>query len=255
MNIFQALILGLIQGLTEFFPISSSAHLRLGKWAMGIADGESLLYFDLICHAGTLLALIFFFKKDLWQILFDLKKIKIFTLALFPLIPAYFLLKPVRLALSDPSYMGYCLLITSVILFISSNKIAIGSHQKKAHVLCIGIAQAAALIPGISRSGSTMATARAFGWEWKEAARFSFLLAIPAILGGEFLETVKLFKGHSESIGAVSVFCYIVGFISSFLTGWITIRWAFSLYDKGKIRPFAWYCMGASIVAWVAFHG
>ena len=255
MNMFEALILGAVQGVTEFFPISSSGHLRLAKWLMGIPDGEHLLYFDLLCHAGTLCALLFFLRREVMETLTDIKKIGWFALALLPLVPAYFLLKPIRTALSDPSYMGYCLLITSFLLFTSTKKKIIPSQQKTSHVICIGIAQAIALIPGISRSGSTMAAARFLGWEWRDAARFSFLLAIPAILGGEVLETIKLFKGHSESVGAVMPLCYAAGFFSSLSIGLIAVRFAFSLYDKGTIRPFAWYCMAAGIAAWAAFHG
>ena len=253
MNIFQAIVLGVIQGLAEFFPISSSAHLRLAKWAMSIPDGEQLLYFDLMCHAGTLAALFYFLRRDVFEILRDVKKIGLFSIALLPLVPAYFLLKPVRLALSDPSYMGYSLLATSLFLFAATQKKSIPSQQKTSHVVCIGMAQALALIPGISRSGATMAMARVLGWEWKQAARFSILLAIPAILGGELLETIKLMKGNSESIGAVSPLCYAAGFFAALSVGFIAVRFAFSLYDRGVIRPFAWYCLGAGLIAWACF--
>ena len=255
MTVFQALLLGIVQGLTEFFPISSSAHLRLSKWLLGIADGEQLIYFDLLCHAGTLVALLWFLRKDIWKVLFDLKKIGIFALALTPLVPAYFLLKPVRIAFSNPAYLGYCLIITSLLLFLASKPRNNLSQQKTSHVVCIGIAQAMALIPGISRSGSTMSIARFCGWEWKDAARFSYLLAIPAILGGEVLETVKLFKGHSEAIGAVSPLCYLLGFASSLGVGLLAVKFAFSLYEKGTVRPFAWYCLAVGIGAWMVFHG
>jgi undecaprenyl-diphosphatase len=250
MTFFQALLLGLIQGITEFFPVSSSAHLRIFKNLLGISDGEHLLYFDLLCHAGTLVALLFFLRHDLLDLLKAPKKMALMFLALLPLVPAYFLLKPLRLALSDPAYLGYCLMTTSLILFLATRKETV-SEQKNRHVLCIGVAQTLALIPGISRSGSTMAMARFCGWEWKDAAKFSFLLAIPAILGGELLETVKLFRGQSEAIGAIPGSCYAAGFAMSLVVGLISVRFAFSLYEKGIVRPFAWYCMAAGIGVWL----
>lgn len=254
MTFLEALILGVVQGLTEFFPISSSAHLRLTKWLLAIPDGEHLLYFDLMCHAGTLIALLSFLRKDIFNILCDRKKIGLFILALLPLFPAYFLLKNVRVSLSQPAYLGFFLLVTSFFLFLASfykNE----AQQKKRHVICIGLAQAMALIPGISRSGATMSCARLLGWKWKEAARFSFLLAIPAVLGGEILETMKLIRGQSESLGIVSLPCYFVGFCASLAVGLFSVRFAFKLYEKGIIRPFAWYCLATGLMAWVALRG
>ncbi len=259
MTYIQALILGIVQGITEFFPVSSSAHLRLCKKLLGIPDGEHLLYFDLLCHAGTLLALILFLRKDILLILKDLQKIKLYFIALLPLVPAYFLLKPVRIALSDPSYLGYFLLVTAAILFAASKKktplIGQEKSQKWKNVLWIGFAQAAALIPGISRSGSTIATARFCGWSLHEGAKFSFLLAIPTILGGEFLETVKLLQNSSEAGNSVSLWSYGIGFMASFGIGLFSVRAVFWIYERNIVRPFAWYCLGIGIIALALFHG
>ena len=255
MNYLQALILGIIQGLTEFFPVSSSAHLRLAKKLLAIPDGEHLLYFDLLCHAGTLLALIIYLRKDIFLILKDLRKTSLFFIALLPLIPAYFLLKPVRIALSDPSYLGFFLLVTSGLLFAASFiQPTNGKGQKWGNVVWIGLAQALALIPGISRSGSTIATARFCGWTLSEGAKFSFLLAIPTILGGEFLETVKLIRGSSEAMGVVSLPSYAIGFAASFGIGLFSVRAVFWIYERGIIRPFAWYCLGMGLIA-IVWHG
>ncbi len=275
MTFFHALILGLVQGITEFFPISSSGHLRLFKWFLGIPDGEHLLFFDLVCHAGTLLALLIYLRKDVIDILTDRKKIALYGLALIPLVPAYFLLKPLRLVLSDPSYLGYCLMITGAILYTASLKTVINPRlqlvaeggkpvphsqfervPKWKDVLCIGVVQCLALIPGISRSGSTIAAARFCGWEWKEAARFSFLLSIPTILGGQLLETIKLLKGESEAVGAISWICYGSGFAAAFIVGLGAVRFVFWVYNQGSVRPFAAYCLGAGLFAWAVFnHG
>ncbi|HSX12875.1 MAG TPA: undecaprenyl-diphosphate phosphatase [Chlamydiales bacterium] len=246
MTFFQALILGIVQGITEFFPISSSAHLRLFKNLMHIPDGEHLLYFDLLCHAGTLLAVIIYLRKEVFLVLASMRKIGLFFLALLPLVPAYFLLKPVRIALSDPMYLGYFLLVTALILF-SASFIVKKNPPKTIHALWIGMAQALALIPGISRSGSTIAVARFCGWTLKEGALFSFLLAIPTILGGELLETIQLLKSTSASI--VPWTSYAAGFLASFGSGLFSCRTVFWIYERGLIRPFAWYCLTVGLIA------
>lgn len=252
----EALILGILQGITEFFPVSSSAHLRLAKKLLNIPDGEHLLYFDLLCHAGTLFALVFYLRKDILLTIKDMRKIFLFSIALVPLIPAYFLLKPVRVALSDPSYLGFFLLVTSGLLFLSSYPFSRNEKgQKWTNVVWIGLAQAFALIPGISRSGATIATARFCGWTLSEGAKFSFLLAIPTILGGEFLETAKLLRGSSEALGMVPLSSYAIGFGASFGIGLFSVRAVFWIYERKKIRPFAWYCLGIGLLTLALFHG
>lgn len=250
MSFIQAIILGLVQGLTEFFPVSSSAHLRLAKWLLGVADGEKLLSFDLLCHSGTLLALLIYLRRDVWEILQSIKKVGLYALALIPLIPAYFLLKPLRVMASDPAYLGYALMATAALLFAASKKRAVNPSQKWQHVVCIGLMQTIALIPGISRSGSTIAAARFCGWGWRESARFSFLLAIPTILGGELLE---MMKGHVDS--GIPAACYAGGFAAAFILGLASVRFVFWVYEKERVRPFAWYCLGVGFFAWAMYHG
>jgi undecaprenyl-diphosphatase len=256
MTLIQALILGAIQGLTEFFPISSSAHLKLGRYLMGI-EQEGLIYFDLVCHAGTLAALLIYLRSEIGAALRDKKTRLYLILGLTPLLPAYFLLKPLRSAASNPMYLGYFLFITSLFLFLASKKQSISfdaGRPKWKSVLCIGLVQTMALLPGISRSGSTIAAARLLGWDWLSAARFSFLLAIPTILGGQLMETVQLIRGH-EILNSIAWPCYLAGFAASFGLGMVGVRFVFRFYELGIIRPFAWYCLGAAIAAWLAFHG
>ncbi|MGB7977837.1 MAG: undecaprenyl-diphosphate phosphatase [Chlamydiales bacterium] len=251
MSFIQAIILGLVQGITEFFPVSSSAHLRLAKWLLGVGDGESFVLFDLICHTGTLLALLIFLRRDVWELMKIPKKTALYFLALLPLIPAYFLLKPLRLAASAPPYLGYALMTTGALLFAASRKKGpFGVRVKWKHVLCIGVMQTMALIPGISRSGATIAAARFCGWDWREAAKFSFLLAVPTILGGECLE---LWKGIPDNGPAAA--CYAGAFLAAFGLGLASVRFIFWVYEMGNIKPFAWYCLGLGIFARVVFHG
>jgi undecaprenyl-diphosphatase len=259
LTLLQAIFLGIVQGLTEFLPISSSAHLKLAKHLLGISDGEHLLYFDLVCHSGTLLALILFLKKEILEVLQNRSLWPLFALALLPLVPAYFLLKPLRIAASNPTYLGYFLMLSSLFLFLASKKKSVGAsieRKKWRDVICIGMMQTTALLPGVSRSGSTIATARLLGWDWLQAARFSFLLSIPAILGGQVLETIKLLHQSSSLDGLpLSAACYGAGFGASFALGLVGVRKVFSIYAQGNVRPFAWYCLGAGLFAWWIFHG
>jgi undecaprenyl-diphosphatase len=300
LNFLQALLLGIVQGITEFFPVSSSAHLRFVRGLMGLGEGEQWLYFDLACHLGTWVALVFFLRREIWGVLTSIKAIGLFTLALVPLVPAYFLLKPLRVYLSAPAYTGYFLMVTAILLFLASRvqkKDRIDMIGQDVHdagrpcnpemgnpayptpsflgssrasradpvflssvapvqqskpspkipaVICIGIAQAMALLPGLSRSGSTIATGRLWGWTWVEAARFSFLLAVPTIFGGEVLESWKLLGGETQ----VDFIPCVVGFGSALGVGLLSVRCVFWLYERAYVKPFAWYCFGFGLV-WI----
>lgn len=312
-SFFQAIILGIVQGLTEFFPISSSAHLYFAKSLMGLKDTNP--FFDLVCHMGTLFALLIFMRKEVLNVLKSIKTMSLFFLALLPLIPAYFLLKPLREAASDPAFLGYALIFTAALLFaaelkkspvlatspslaplshtISSEGVQDGSlalfspgrkhcqkdkespgenkddvtdctdsprecekegrakepSKKWPAVLCIGLMQTMALIPGISRSGSTIATARFMGWSWIEGCKFSFLLSIPAILGGEVLEIAR-----GVDRGGASWSCLLGALFASFAVGLIGVRFIFWIYERQKVKPIALYCLSIGIL-WTLLHG
>ena len=241
MNHWHALILGLIQGLTEFFPISSSAHLKIAKMLLGIEVEESHI-FDLFCHFGTLVALVYFLRGDISRLFFqERKKLLLFFIALCPLVPFYFLLKPVREMASAPHLLGFFLMTTSLILFLGGYlRWKTGSPNKQA--FWIGTMQAVALIPGISRSASTISAARVLGWSVPEAVRFSFLLSIPTIMGGTGLELIK----HYDKSFSLS-HC-LVGFSASLGVGLLVLPFAFRFLERGNLKPFAWYCLFAGIV-------
>jgi undecaprenyl-diphosphatase len=214
---------------------------------LGLSEGEQWVYFDLACHAGTWLALAYFLRKEIWEVLRDVRKIGLYTLALMPLIPAYFLLKPYR----TPAYTGYFLLLTAALLFLAAKKRAVSHEKKWTSVLFIGMMQGLALLPGLSRSGSTIAAARFCKWEWIDAARFSFLLAIPTILGGEVLESYKLLKGGQAEISLPHC---AIGFLASFTVGLATVRLVFWMYEQKMVKPFAWYCLGLGLLMIWIFH-
>ncbi len=248
MTIIQALFLGLVQGLTEFFPISSSTHLALAKALIGLPTGEATVLFDLVCHMGTLAAALYIFRQDI-ALLFTIRRDKLLQifLAMIPLIPAYFLLKPFRQSIHGFGGLGVTLSITALLLFLGEyirlNQTAKIHWSRRARdALCIGALQATALIPGISRSASTISCARFLGWNASEAVRFSFLLAIPTIFGGNCLETLHYLQNSSQSL-PISLPCCLMGFGASALGAIAIINPALRFLEKGRLRPFAWYCL------------
>ncbi len=245
MDWIKATILGLVQGCTEFFPISSSAHLKIVKSWLGISTGEETVLFDLACHLGTLLALVIYFRKDLWNLFFvKPRKLLLYIIALLPLLPAYFLLKPIRLWASQPHFLGACLLITAVLLFVAQ-KMRKGSSESPTwkDALWIGSLQSVALVPGISRSASTITAGVWRGLNVSEAVRFSFILSIPAVAGGAFLELLKIEKQTAFDIPTCAI-----GLGVSALVGLGIVRIAIPFLQKGNFRPFALYCLIVSIL-------
>lgn len=248
MSWLHALILGLIQGITEFFPVSSSAHLKFFKTFFGVPAGEETVLFDLFCHMGTLLALIVYFKKDILELFYQPRRLIPFMIALAPLVPFYFLLKPLRDALSKPEYLGFCLVGTAAILYFVSRL----PGKSKAHItnkdaLWIGACQGIALIPGISRSAATIGAGLWRGASPMEAVRFSFLLSLPAVSGGTFLELLKI-KSHFASMSLVELPHCLIGFATAAIVGLATVRFAIPLLQKKVLKPFAGYCLIAGIL-------
>lgn len=254
MTFFESLFLGILQGITEFLPVSSSAHLKLLKILFNIKEMNNFYLFDLFCHLGTIFASIIFLRKEILKIFKKKSDILIIIVAILPLIPFYFFLKPVINYFSSNRFLPFFIFLTSIILFIVSNikpkeSINLSSKKKIKDVLIIGCMQALALIPGLSRSGWTISSAYLRGWNIQKAIRFSFLLSIPTILGGTFWESFKhLIK--SDSINNLPYNCYITGFFTSFIVGYFTIRYIFSIETSKRLKPFAWYLL---ILAFVSF--
>ena len=243
MNWLHALILGIIQGCTEFFPISSSAHLQCLKDKLHLSADSPL--FDLACHLGTAAVLVIYFRQDIRQLFCAPKKFIPFALALVPLVPAYLLLKPLReLVTHSTTLLAPCLLVTAGLLFFARGKLE-GKTFRHRDAVWIGAMQGLALIPGISRSASTIATGLFRGMSTRAAVRFSFLLSIPAIGGGAVIEAWKL---ASTSPPLAELMPCMLGFCASACVGACVIRRAMPLLDRGVFRPFAWYCLIAAIL-------
>ncbi|MBO8158553.1 undecaprenyl-diphosphatase UppP [Thermosyntropha sp.] len=246
MTTLQAFILGMVQGLTEFLPISSSGHLVIFQHLFGLE--EAPLTFDVLLHMGTLVAVFIAFWRDIVAILkkpFD----KLTFLILVGIIPAglagYFLEDYVSMAFESLLVVGLGLIFTGAILKISENYANNNILLKKAEeisykdALFIGILQAFAILPGISRSGSTIAAGLFAGLDRDFAARFSFLLSIPVILGAGIFQLKDLSFAVVE---AADIAPYVVGMLSAALFGYFAIKVVLRLVKRGRLAVFSYYC-------------
>jgi len=253
MTIFEAIILGIIQGLTEFLPISSSGHLVIGQKVLGISVAGNV--FEIVVHLGTLVSVLIVFWTDIWQLLTSLKSIStqkyILAIAIgtLPAVLVGFILRDVITeAFESIEVVATTLMITGIILFTTKfiktkiKDISIGRG------LLIGIAQAMAIVPGISRSGMTISLGMYLGITPEKAAKFSFLLAIPAIAGAGLLTGLDLMDS-SEPILPWSIL--IIGFLSSLLIGWISLKWLLGLIKSGKFHWFGVYCILVGLISWL----
>lgn len=242
MNLWEALLLGIIQGVTEFLPISSSGHLILVQHLLGLKDLSRFVLFDLVCHLGTLGAILFVFSKEIKEM--DLKKATPLIIALLPLFALVPFMKEIKGLFDQIQWIGFGFLITSVILFLGS----LYGHTKPnqaPNALLIGLAQGLAILPAISRSGATISCGRLCGMASYEAIVFSFLLSIPTILGGMVLELLKL---NAESLPEVSFSAYFSGFLSALIVGCFSLRLLIRIIETAKFRYFAWYCGGLGLL-------
>lgn len=244
----EAIFLGIVQGLTEFLPISSSGHLMLIQNLLGMNNLKEYIIFDMVCHLGTLLAIFFVFFDQIKSILFGDRQVllKLFV-AILPLFPLLLLLKPIKSLFNEPQYLGYFFLLTAFILYtgvrFGRNKpSSLVDHPIK-DALTIGLFQAGAILPGVSRSGSTITAARLLGWSYSDAITFSFLLAIPTILGGVVLEIAQIIFKQEVTHTDLSLIQYISGFITSFLFGWASLLFLQRLATKHNFMYFVWYCL------------
>lgn len=256
MTTLDAIMLGIIQGLTEFLPVSSSGHLKLAQYFLNLQDLDRYIIFDLVCHLGTLLAVILFFFKNIksaFQNRIQFWQIIIGTLPLFPLV---FLMKPIKTVYASPSYLGLFFIGTAIILFIGNAYAKTSPKQNLSpwrDAFKIGLWQALAILPGISRSGSTISGARLLGWNPSQAATFSFLLAIPAILGGTILELGKIWQQPNIAVN-LPLESYLAAFIISFIVGIFALKLLMQMVLKNKFHYFAWYCLILGLATTVYFH-
>lgn len=261
-EIWNALILGIIQGLTEFLPVSSSGHLELARNILGSTwSPSSNMMFTVTVHGATALATVVTFQKDIRQILIGLfrgeTEDRRFAMSiLLSMIPAaivglYF--DDVIEMLFDGNVLlvGVMLIITGLLLFLADR--AKKTHKKvsKMDALVIGIAQAIAILPGISRSGATISTSVLLGIDRERAARFSFLMVVPLIMGKMAMDSMDLFS-MSEVDQSQHLIPLLVGFIAAFISGLWACKIMLNLVKRAKLSGFAIYClaMGTLAAAW-----
>lgn len=255
MTVIQALILGIIQGLTEFLPVSSSGHLVIFQHIMGLQEGT--ISFDVLLHLGTLLAVFIAFREDIAAII-KRPFSRLTYLVLVGCIPAGlmgFFLEPLfERAFASLLVVGIGLLITGAVLKISE-KMAERSFDMKdiqdttyGDVLFIGILQGLAIVPGISRSGSTIAGGLMAGLERTWAARYSFLVAIPVIFGAGLAQM----KDIADQGLNGSFVPHLVGFLAAALFGYIAIKIVMELVRKGRLSIFSYYCWALGTITILA---
>ncbi len=243
----QALILGIVQGLAEFLPISSSGHLKLTEQIMGLS--EMPRFFDVCLHIGTLAAVFIIFRKDILSIVRHPKQ-KLTYMILAATVPTVIIAVILELLLDDTalsSLLGYGFMLTGLLLYTMEAlppqrcKKTIEDMTLKDAVL-IGSIQGISTLPGVSRSGSTIAGGIFLGLNRKTLARFSFLMSIPAILGAFCWDVLKLILNRDE-VQAVTItwFPVVIGTIVAFLVGYMAIRFMLKLIENRSFKPFAFY--------------
>ena len=248
MSILESIILGLVQGLTEFLPVSSSGHLLLLHKAFGIETDQ--MFFTVLLHLGTLAAVLVVYRKRIIKMLTKPLEQKFHWIwlitATLVTVGVYLVLKKLDIvdAAEDGSALGYCFIITAILLVICDllRKRLDGKRtipeMKWYHAAFIGFMQGIAPLPGISRSGATITGATACGMAREEAAEFSFLLSIPAILGGAVLEIPDAIKEGTHGIGALPC---IIGVIVAAVSGYFAVKFMIRLITKRSLTVFAVY--------------
>ncbi len=245
--VFESVILGIVQGLTEFLPVSSTAHLILFPWFFSWNGEVDTLTFDIALHAGTLLALIICFWRD-WIDLIR-KKQKLFVAIIFASVPAGivgFLLNDIaEQKFRSPLLISFTLISIGIVMLMAerTKKVKVLDEINFKDAILIGIAQAFAIIPGVSRSGITIAAGLFRGIEREAAARFSFLLATPIIAGAGFLHAPKVYNTHNADYQL-----FAIGLVTSFITGYIAIKFLLKFLKRYPLNAFVYYRFALSAV-------
>lgn len=258
MNCFEALVLGLVQGLTEYLPVSSSGHLAIGAQLFDI-NGADNLSFTILVHVATVLSTLVILWKEIDWILKGLFKFQMndetkyalnIVVSMIPvgIVGVFFKDKVEDIFSSSLLIVGIMLLCTALLLTFSYYaKPRQRENISLWHAFLIGVGQAFAVLPGLSRSGTTIATGLLLGNKKEKMAQFSFLMVIPPILGEALLDVLKGLKGE-EPFGGIDTMPMIVGFLAAFLSGCVACKWMINLVKKGKLIYFAIYCALAGVL-------
>ena len=274
METFEALILGLLQGLTEYLPVSSSGHLAIGSHILGIEAEENLM-FTVAVHVATVLSTLVVLGGEIIRLVrgtfgpfnagasglarlnADQRYMLNILVSMIPIFVVGIFFKDAVESIFGQGLLvvGCCLLVTAGLLAYSYY----GKPRQKESIslvdaFIIGVAQAVAVLPGLSRSGSTIATGLILGNNKAHMAQFSFLMVIPPILGEALLDTIKAAKeGFSAAFGDLSVMALVVGFVAAFVSGIAACKWMIGIVRRGKLIYFAYYCLAVGAVT-LAYH-
>ena len=265
MTLLQSFLLGIIQGLTEFIPVSSTAHLLIGQWLLGIPSNGQIFSFQVIIQLGTVLALVLFFWNEIWAIVqafflgiwrkrpfetYDARLGWLLIVATIPALVMGFLLKDVMDTLfQNPILLAGLRLSMSAILLTLVEYF--GRHERKLEsvswmdAFAVGMFQIIALFPGASRSGSTIAGAIARGFDRPSAARLAFLMSAPILIAAGGYEALQVILAE----GTIKFLPYLtVGFITAAIVGWFSIKWLMGYLQKHSLYGFAAYCALAGVI-------
>ena len=276
METFEALILGLLQGLTEYLPVSSSGHLAIGSHILGIEAEENLM-FTVAVHVATVLSTLVVLVGEIIRLVrgtfgpfnagasglarlnADQRYMLNILVSMIPIFVVGIFFKDTVKNIFGKDLrllvVGCCLLVTAGLLAYSY----LSKPRQKENIslldaFIIGIAQAVAVLPGLSRSGSTIATGLILGNNKAHMAQFSFLMVIPPILGEALLDTIEAAKkGFSAAFGDLSVMALVVGFVAAFVSGIAACKWMIGIVRRGKLIYFAYYCVAVGAVT-LAYH-
>ena len=270
MLLLKAILLGIIQGLCEFLPVSSSGHLALANSLFALPAEVDDLALNVLLHLGTLAAVFLVFRKDIWELIksfFSLVK-KLFSgkfrladctlgerfvvllfIAVLPLIPAAFLEGSIEVLMGYPFIIGIILIFNAVMLFFSE-KIGKGNKSledvKPTNALVVGLFQVIAILPGLSRSGSTITGGLIQGFDRALAVKFSFILSIPAILGAAVFEMPGFFASMPNT---ETMLCYLAGAVAAMLVGIGAIKLITWISEHSTFRIFSYYCFAVGVLA------
>ncbi|WP_138432836.1 undecaprenyl-diphosphate phosphatase [Winogradskyella algicola] len=257
MEVIDAIILGIVQGLTEFLPVSSSGHLELGKAILGdnSLPKESLL-FTVVLHFATALSTIVIFRKDIIEIIKgilkfewneDLQFLSKIVISMIPAVIVGLFFEEQLEALFNGNILlvGIMLIVTAILLFMADRAKDTNKNVTFSNAFVIGISQAIAMLPGISRSGATISTSVLLGNDKTKAARFSFLMVVPLIFG----KIAKDILGGEITYDSANFTTLSIGFIAAFVAGLFACKWMIALVKQSKLTYFSIYCIIVGLIA------
>lgn len=263
MTFFEALILGIVQGLTEFLPVSSSGHIELGTYLLNVQTEDNLL-FSILVHGATALSTIVVFRKDILDIIRGVFKFQwneetrfvfLIILSMIPvgIVGVFFEEDVEQFFGGNIAFVALMLIVTGTLLLITWFTGERDGRITPLKAFIIGLAQAVAILPGISRSGATITTGLYLGVEKSRATRFSFLMVLPPILGAMLLK-IKDVAEAPEVATSIPALSLITGFIAAFISGLLACQWMIRIVRNGKLIYFAYYCYAVALITLLFYY-